>query len=133
MNILKVCSDLFYFSNRFNHSASSLWPAYLTIYNIDKRYRLRRENLLVITLFNGKTVPVNTIIEPLALEVAEINKGGGMDVGNKKLKVFVLTGSFDSVARPKFMNHKQFNGNFGCNGCLHPGISVGKSMKYPNK
>uniref|UniRef100_A0ABD2WQR8 Transposase domain-containing protein n=1 Tax=Trichogramma kaykai TaxID=54128 RepID=A0ABD2WQR8_9HYME len=36
----------------------------------------------------------------------------------------------DAVARAPLQGIKQFNGTFGCNWCLHPGVSIGGSKRY---
>lgn len=41
-------------------------------------------------------------------------------------RVFALVCSSDAVARPLLRKSKQFNGEFGCDWCLHPGTMVDK-------
>jgi len=37
----------------------------------------------------------------------------------------------DLIAKAKVQKHHQFNGRFGCGNCLHPGVVIGKQVKYP--
>lgn len=118
---------------RFNHTKSSLWPLYIVNYNLPPHLRMRQENLIVFGIFNGRQVPVEAMIIPLVHEIDKINEEGGLLVGERQIKVFLLTASLDSTARPKFQNHHQFNGEFGCYYCYDKGETIDGSRKYPLK
>lgn len=44
--------------------------------------------------------------------------------------VYSIICSCDSVMQASLQNIKQFNGKFGCNWCLHPGLRVEKGKGY---
>lgn len=117
---------------KFNKSKNSMYPIFVQVYNLNKTLRQRPENMLIYGLFNGKNLPAESIIEPLTLELQEINNNGGINSPIGKLPVLCLTAAMDSVARPKFQQHHQFNGEYGCFLCYNKGTQVGGSMKYPN-
>ncbi|KAJ8674090.1 hypothetical protein QAD02_005352 [Eretmocerus hayati] len=48
----------------------------------------------------------------------------------RKLSMFALLCTVDSVARAAVSGIKQYNGYYGCNWCLHPGKQDG-TMRYP--
>lgn len=45
-------------------------------------------------------------------------------VGEKLVKVYLLSGVFDAPAKSQFQNIVQFNGEYGCSYCLEPGKTV---------
>lgn len=115
---------------RFKCTKSSLWPGYLCLYNLKPSVRLLKDNIIIASLFNGSKIDSRVVMEPLIKEMNEINNCGGIITPFGKCKIFIITGSFDSVAKPKFMMHKQFNGICGCPACIHPGEHVNRSRKY---
>lgn len=50
-----------------------------------------------------------------------------VQITDKDVTVRVLLFSSDLPAKSKVLKMKQFNGEFGCSYCLHPGFMVGSS------
>lgn len=118
---------------KFNKTKDSIWPLFMCLYNIPKALRLRRENLATLALFNGRNIDMEAFVGNFVKEIDEINSEGGLLTKYGQLKVFCITASLDSVARPKLQNHKQFNGFFGCSSCFNKGKTIKGSsvVKYP--
>ncbi len=51
--------------------------------------------------------------------------------GWKTVRVKLLFGVFDLIAKAAVLNMKQFNGNHGCPTCLHPGERHNRTQTYP--
>lgn len=116
---------------KFNKTKNSFYPLFIQTYNLRKEIRQKPENLIIFGLYNGTNLPTDSLIDPLSIELDFINNNGGIDSPVGRIPVYCINASLDSVARPKFQNHKQFNGRFGCSMCYSKGKSVGGSMKYP--
>lgn len=116
---------------RFKSSRDSLWPQFLTLYNIPPIHRMKEQNIAITALFNGRQLEMEYFYSEFVSELSEINKNGGIETKKGKLPVFCLNASLDSIARPKLQNHNQFNGFYGCSFCYTKGESLGGSMKYP--
>lgn len=117
---------------KFKKSANSMYPVFLQVYNLKKEIRQKPENLVIYGLYNGKSIPIESIIEPLADEMNFVNSNGGLATPVGNIPIFCLNACMDSVARPKFQKHRQFNGEFGCYMCYNKGTHIGGSWKYPN-
>ena len=42
-----------------------------------------------------------------------------------------MSGLYDLPAKSMICNIKQFNGEFGCPSCFHPGKKIGRVRKFP--
>ncbi|XP_044037086.1 uncharacterized protein LOC122868819 isoform X7 [Siniperca chuatsi] len=122
----------------YNSSINSIWPLQFTINELP--YTQRKENVIVAGLWFGRDKPkMNTFLKPFIDECRELaqNPFQWSDSNGTvhSSKVFALICSSDAVARPLLRNCKQFNGEYGCDWCLHPGMMVkkgGGSMRsYP--
>lgn len=117
---------------KFKATKESLWPLFVCLYNLPKDIRLKQHNIGIVALFNGRNINMEDFVSSFIKEISEINSTGGIEVKNKRLKVFCLTASLDSVARPKLQNHKQFNGFWGCTYCFTKGKRMeNRSLKFP--
>ncbi|KAL7290644.1 hypothetical protein TKK_0015405 [Trichogramma kaykai] len=47
------------------------------------------------------------------------------------VRLYILLVCVDSVARPPMQGFCQFNSNYGCQICYHPGEYFAGSMRYP--
>lgn len=116
----------------------SVWPLQFTINELP--FIHRKDNVLVAGLwFGDKSPKMNTFLKPFIDECCDLaqNPFQWSDSSGTvhSSKVFCLIGSSDAVARPLLRNCKKFNGECGCDWCLHPGMNVkkgGGSMRsYP--
>ena len=51
--------------------------------------------------------------------------------GNMVMKFQPLFGLFDLVAKAPILNMHQFNGEYGCPSCLHPGVHTSSRYYLP--
>ena len=113
----------------FQNSESSLWPVQAIVNELDPGIRFKRSNVLVCGLWFGKGSPnMTAFLKPFKEEMNLLGSSGvcrstsNGDVVN--CPVFALLCSADSIAIPKMVRRKQFNGRFGCGYCLHPNLPV---------
>ncbi|XP_072224612.1 uncharacterized protein [Leuresthes tenuis] len=116
----------------------SIWPLQFTINELP--YTEREQNVIVAGLWFGQKKPnMDTFLKPfidecchLALNPFQWNDSSGTAHSSK---VFSLVCSSDAVARPLLRNCKRFNGECGCDWCLHPGTMMtkgeGSVRSYP--
>lgn len=64
--------------------------------------------------------PFVAVCEQSAREGISVNS----PAGNRSIKVLPLMCVSDSIARPALRNSTQFNGEFGCGLCYHPGFHL---------
>ncbi|XP_055079550.1 uncharacterized protein LOC117375568 isoform X2 [Periophthalmus magnuspinnatus] len=107
----------------------SVWSLQLTINELPNQ--IRKQNVLVPALWCGKGAPdMAEFLKPFINECLELAKAPLRWIdGNGTAhfsRVFVLVCSSDAVARPLLQNSIQFNGEYGCDWCLHPGTVVDK-------
>lgn len=116
----------------------SIWPLQFTINELP--YTQRKENVIVAGLWFGRKNPnMNTFLKPFIDECCGLARNPFQWIDNNgtvhSSKVFTLVCSSDAVARPLLRNCKRFNGEFGCDWCLHPGTIVkkgsGSMRSYP--
>lgn len=113
----------------FNSSICEIWPLQFTINELP--YTQREENMIVAGLWFGPEKPkMNTFLKPFIDECHGLAQNPFQWSDNNgtvhSSKVFFLVCSSDAVARPLLRNCKQFNGEYGCDWCLHPGMMVKK-------
>lgn len=111
----------------------SIWPLQFTVNELP--YSQRKENVIVAGLWFGSEKPkMNTFLKPFIDECHDLaqNPFQWRDSNGTvhSSKVFSLVCSSDAVARPLLRNCKQFNGEYGCDWCLHPGMMVEKGGGY---
>ncbi|XP_051243573.1 uncharacterized protein LOC127356108 isoform X2 [Dicentrarchus labrax] len=122
----------------YNSAINSIWPLQFTINELP--YTQRRENVIVAGLWFGPEKPkMNTFLKPFIDECRDLAQNPFQWTDSNgtvhSSKVFSLVCSSDAVARPLLRNCKQFNGEYGCDWCLHPGVMVkkgsGSMRSYP--
>ncbi|XP_062716890.1 uncharacterized protein LOC134292137 [Aedes albopictus] len=110
-----------------------LYPVFLTLNNLPPVDRFSKHNLIVNALWLSKGEPnTNLLFKYLCLELIHLEKTG-ININGSVYSIMLLQVNLDSVARCKVQNLKQFNGNYGCTYCLHPGDlkESGTSRCYP--
>jgi hypothetical protein len=86
----------------------------------------------------GKKNPVGVFLDGVIEELNRLKREGFTFKGiTYKIRVLIVT--TDTVVRPLLLNTTQFNGQYGCYFCLHPGERISKGTKggggarvYPN-
>ncbi|KAK7940369.1 hypothetical protein WMY93_003695 [Mugilogobius chulae] len=107
---------------------NSIWPLQFTINELP--YQIRK-HVLVQALWCGTVAPdMAKFLRPFVDECCELERTPFRWVDSCGVthfsRVFVLVCSSDAVARPLLRNSVQFNGEYGCDWCLHPGSMVDK-------
>ncbi|CAD6230233.1 GSCOCG00006713001-RA-CDS [Cotesia congregata] len=114
-------------------SKLSIWPIYITINELPPK--LRSKNLIMTGIWVDKVEPdMNLFLKPFVDEANDLSKTGlQWKLGEQTItsKFIPLCACFDSVARCKVLNMKQYNGKYGCTFCEHPTESVNGYRKFP--
>lgn len=109
----------------FKSSPISLWPVYLIILNLPAKIRMNAENILLAGLWVGPTKPpMNLLLGPIMKSFRQLRTLGmaiKTATGLKTFRTKLVLGIFDLPAKAAALCAKQFNGEFGCSVCLHPG------------
>ena len=128
----------------YKSSPVSLWPVYLVILNLPARIRMYAENVVLCGLWLGPTKPaMSLLLNPLADCIEKLSTLG-MEIrnvcGQFTIRAKVMIGVFDLPAKATVLSAKQFNGQYGCSVCLHPGTRLPNNARiyladivYPNR
>lgn len=114
--------------NTFDSSQRSIWVILVQVNELP--YRLRKEHMMCCGIwFDSKKPPMNLFLKYFINELSELHKTGFEVIPffqEKKItiKVHTILASADAPARCAMQNLKQYNGENGCNYCLHPGLNV---------
>ncbi|CAG5075422.1 Protein of unknown function [Cotesia congregata] len=117
----------------FDSSNSSVYPILCTINELDPIKRRNHIMLSSIWFGTGKPKSMNGYLKPFVDEATKLfNKGFKYVYTGQEYKkyVVILMGVCDSVARPILRCSTQFNGEYGCGLCLHPGESIAKGRGH---
>ena len=118
----------------FKSSSTALWPVYLEIANLPPALRFRHNNTITCAVWVGRTKPINmnVLLKPVMEDINHMNVVGfrvNTTEGVKIIRIKLLFGIFDMIAKAAVLNIKQFNGSFGCPTCLHP-ANVLETIKH---
>ena len=134
-----LCQDLEFFKHKehlgviintdgvslFKSSKSSVWPVYLEIANLPVHLRFRHDNTVICGLYVGERKPsMELLLKPVMRSIDHLHCIGfpfKCPEGTTTVRVKLLFGVFDLIAKAQVLNMKQFNGAYGCSVCLHPG------------
>lgn len=113
----------------------SLWPIQMFINEVPRNKRLKIDNIILTGIWFGKDICFDLYFKPLTEELKSLDENkicANVNSVNELVTIRVLYISADSPAKCKFLKLKQYNGKFGCNYCLHPGVTVedNNSSKY---
>lgn len=118
---------------RFESSQYSIWPVYLKLNEIPSN--LNGNNVIPIAMWFGKNKPdMAAFLDPLTTFLNKLSQDGiPCEIKNAEvnIKLYVIMVCVDSVARAPMQGFKQFNGNYGCNQCYHPGQYFAGCIRYP--
>lgn len=122
----------------FQSSKFSIWPILCCVNEIPPESR-DKHVLLCALWFGAKKPDMTCYFQPFVEECANLSQAGfewqhPSDQSWRHVKVHPLCCVCDAVARPILQNLKQFNCEYGCGVCLHPGVQMrkgkGKSRVY---
>lgn len=118
----------------FKSSSTSLWPVYLVVNNLPPSIRMNSENIVLCSLWCGPSKPpMHSLLDPIVKTLEKLATTGialCTPEGVKIVRGKVVLGIFDLPAKAAVLNMKQFNGEYGCSTCLHPGIHQNGSRVY---
>ncbi|KAL7294422.1 hypothetical protein TKK_0012422 [Trichogramma kaykai] len=111
-------------ASKFKCSQQSAWPLYLMINELPKH--IRTKHLVICGIFFGPKKPDMLIFIDKFIDLIK-NVTIPCTINNEErlIKMYILTCCVDAVARAPIQGIKQFNDNYGCNWCLHPGVTHG--------
>lgn len=122
----------------FESSSQSLWPLLCTINELT--YEKKNDFVCMSTLYcNNKKPPRDAYLKCFVEETRRLREDGVTwidKLGTKRVsKIIFLICVADAPARALLTNMTQYNGEYGCCHCVHPGVrarSGGGSMQvYP--
>ena len=92
---------------------------------------MRMKQVIVAALWHGPAKPVMDIILQPILDSIESIHHQGIPIDGKVLRAKLLLAIFDLPAKATATNTKQYNGEYGCFYCIHPGEIHEKARIYP--
>ena len=105
----------------FKSSSISLWPVYLVILNLPPKIRVNAENIVLCAVWIGPRKPLmDLLLDPVCCYLERLSTAG-ITLGSVHVTAKLVMGVFDLPAKAAVLCCKQFNGEFGCSICLHPG------------
>ncbi|KAL5497109.1 hypothetical protein EMCRGX_G013517 [Ephydatia muelleri] len=112
----------------FKSSKTFLWPVYLLIQNLPPQVRFKGENIILCGIWQGSRKPdMNVLLKPVVKSIQQLKEHGVIiqtPIGPKLYHAKLVLGIFDAPAKASVLCEKQFNGEFGCPTCLHPGKRI---------
>ena len=117
----------------FKSSTISLWPVYLIVNNLPPLIRMYSENVILCALWCGPgKPPVYDLLKPVMQMMKDLFSVGitmHTPSGMRTIRGKLILGVFDKALVP---NTKQFNREYGCSTCLHPGVRLPNGARtYP--
>ena len=117
----------------YKSSSWNLWPVFLSILNLPVNIRMKAENVILAGLWYGPTkTPMKLLLEP-AMESLDMLSSSGVRVdtpdGPTTVHGKVMMGVFDLPAKAAVLCMKQFNGEYGCAVCTHPGARLANGAR----
>jgi len=119
----------------FKSSKTTMWPVYYSILNLPPSVRTKASNILLGGLWIGPgKPPFEHLLKPLIKELNDLSTVGitiTLATGNVTIKAKLVLGIFDLPAKAAILSTTLFNGEFGCQVCLHPGEQLSHRRVYP--
>ena len=117
----------------FKSSSTSLWPVSLVILNLPSKIHTKAQNILLAGVWVGPCKPpMKLLINPVVNAIKQLNTTGfhvatatGIEIVHAKLVI----GIFDLPAKAFALCIKQFNGEYGCPVCHHPGKRLSNNAR----
>eukprot|EP00734_Pompholyxophrys_sp_LG126_P000342 Pompholyxophrys_sp_v1_NODE_125_length_1742_cov_3.723770.p1 type:complete len:312 gc:universal NODE_125_length_1742_cov_3.723770:1472-537(-) len=118
----------------YKSSRRSMWPIWGVYYDLPPESRYKRHNMTLLGVSYGSKPIMNRFLLPI---VKVINKTFidpmRLMVGDEEIsyKVIVFNCVADLPAKASLLNMHQYNGEYGCPYCFHPGTNTGRgSARY---
>lgn len=124
----------------FKSSKYCIWPFYFMINELPHYLRSKMQNVLLGGLWFGSSQPQPNLFMKYSLvdSLKKLYEGVGFKIFGRanlvRVKGIVICGTCDLPAKSKFLNMKQFNGNYGCQKCKDKGRRISpRVLVYPYK
>ena len=125
----------------YKSSPLSIWPVFLVILNLPAKIRMNADNVILCGVWVGPRKPLmKLLLNPLCLYLQQLSLLGvriTTSTGNFVFRAKLVMGVF---AKAAVLCAKQYNGEFGCSVCLHPGKRLSNNARvylpdttYPNR
>ncbi len=105
------------------------------IVNLPAQFQFLPNNIITCGIWVGQNKPdMHTLLSPILQRLDKLATIGFSFLspeGWKTVRVKLLFGVFDLIAKAAVLNMKQFNGEHGCPTCLHPGERHSRTQTYP--
>ena len=109
----------------YKSSAVSLWPVYVVVLNLSPHIRMNSTNIILCGVWVGPSKPIMSLLLNPVAKYLETLSSVGMQIntpdGIVTVRAKLILGIFDLPAKALVLCAKQYNGEFGCSVCLHPG------------
>ena len=115
-----TCQLFFDGAEVFEESRFKMWPA-IGVFNEASYKTRRRTPILFGVWFGTRKPPLDVYLDAIVEELNRLSNVGFFFEGTK-YKLYAVILVMDTVARCMICGMMQFNGEFGCFFCLHPGI-----------
>ena len=104
------------------------------VLNLPPILRQKAENIILCGLWYGPNKPnARLLLDPVLKNLNNLYETGFMmhssNGQTQFCKVKLVSAVFDLIARALVLTMKQFNGEYGCNVCLHPGKRLGNGSR----
>lgn len=117
----------------YKSTSVSLWPVYLMLLNLPVEVRSNQNNIVLAGVWVGHAKPLmELLLEPVLSALEQFSSEGfqikvpsGMVTITGKLVMCVI----DLPAKAPVLCAKQFNGEYGCFVCLHPGKCLSSNAR----
>lgn len=118
----------------FQSSTKALWPMQLIQNYLHPRIRFLSTNIIVVGLWFGDGKPdVSTYFFPLIKELRKIHESGGFKIETLSSDItflpFITHCTCDLPAKASCQGLKQYNAQYGCGYCKHPGVPLKNEAK----
>ena len=141
-----MCNSLLYNSMQLCHNSISLllffdgasftktgkgklWAIFGFIINLPPSIRNFFYNILKLFFITGSFFNFNGIFNKHMNDFKEMLQNG-INLGDKTIMIYIFGAIADALGTALICNCKQFNGQFGCLKCVHPGTTIGKKRVY---
>ena len=123
----------------FKHTPYSIGAVYLTIMNLPRNLRFKRENVILLALIPGPSEPahdINAILDPMVRELTKLWEGVEMEVHNgtsvikEVVRCALLCCACDLPAGRKVCGFLGHSASLGCSKCLKPFQGTVGNMNY---
>ena len=110
-----------------------MWPVYVSVLNLPIKVRMNSSNIILAGRWVGqKKPPMKSLLEPVLLDLEKLkNDGFTIRLSGREVRCTgqLVMALFDLLAKAPALCAKQFNGEFGCSVCLHPGKRLSNNAR----